>query len=99
MSEARAFFKHGLGVCKTKQSKAAPQTVHEPSIELLTEAFTLTQREAEVPYWAAKDKTNRDIGLILNTSPRTVNKYLEHARIKLGVGTRTVANEAMRVLN
>lgn len=76
------------------------QTGHEPSIELLTEAFALTQREAEVLFWVAKGKTNRDIGLILSMSPRTVNKHLEHVYIKLGVETRTAAaNKVMRPLN
>jgi DNA-binding CsgD family transcriptional regulator len=36
-------------------------------------------------------KTNRDIGAILGTSPRTVNKHLEHVFSKLGVETRTAA--------
>jgi ATP/maltotriose-dependent transcriptional regulator MalT len=33
------------------------------------QAFGLTAREAEVLYWVAKGKTNRDIGDILGTSP------------------------------
>ena len=36
-------------------------------------------------------KTNRDIGDILGTSPRTVKKHLEHVFGKLGVETRTAA--------
>ena len=38
-----------------------------------------------------KGKTNRDIGEILGTSPRTINKHLEHVFVKLGVETRTSA--------
>ncbi len=60
-------------------------------LEGLTLAFRLTQREAEVLYWVIKGKTNRDIGDILGTSPRTVNKHLEHVFEKLGVETRTAA--------
>jgi CheY-like chemotaxis protein/DNA-binding CsgD family transcriptional regulator len=60
-------------------------------LEALTLAFKLTQREAEVLYWVIKGKTNRDIGDILGTSPRTVNKHLEHVFEKLGVETRTAA--------
>lgn len=60
-------------------------------MEALTLLFKLTQREAEVLNWVIKGKTNRDIGDILNTSPRTVNKHLEHVFIKLGVETRTAA--------
>ena len=60
-------------------------------IEALRHAFKLTQRESEVLYWVSKGKTNRDIGDILGSSPRTVNKHLEHIFIKLGVETRTSA--------
>ena len=55
------------------------------------QAFRLTLREAEVLYWVAKGKTNRDIGDILGTSPATVKKHLEHVYEKLGVETRTAA--------
>jgi len=51
----------------------------------------LTQREMVVLEWVAHGKTNRDIGEILNMSPRTVNKHLEHIYEKLGVETRTAA--------
>ncbi|MCB1954849.1 MAG: response regulator transcription factor [Rhodocyclaceae bacterium] len=61
------------------------------AIEALTAAFRLTGREAEVLYWVIKGKTNRDIGDILGTSPRTVHKHLEHVFEKLGVETRTAA--------
>lgn len=60
-------------------------------IEKLMAAFKLTQRESEVLNWLVKGKTNRDIGEILGTSPRTVNKHLEHVFVKLGVETRTSA--------
>jgi DNA-binding CsgD family transcriptional regulator len=38
-----------------------------------------------------KGKTNKDVGEILGTSPRTINKHLEHVFQKLGVETRTAA--------
>jgi DNA-binding NarL/FixJ family response regulator len=60
-------------------------------IEKLMASFKLTQRESEVLNWVIKGKTNRDIGDILGTSPRTVNKHLEHVFVKLGVETRTSA--------
>jgi DNA-binding CsgD family transcriptional regulator len=44
-----------------------------------------------VLYWVVQGKTNRDIGDILGTSPRTVHKHLEHVFEKLGVETRTAA--------
>lgn len=60
-------------------------------IEAMTLAFPLTAREAEVLYWVAKGKTNKDIAEILALSPRTVTKHLEHVFEKLGVETRTAA--------
>jgi DNA-binding NarL/FixJ family response regulator len=60
-------------------------------LQALQLAFGLTAREAEVLYWVAKGKTNRDIGDILSTSPKTVTKHLEHVFEKLGVETRTAA--------
>ncbi|MDB5801493.1 MAG: two component transcriptional regulator, LuxR family [Rhodocyclales bacterium] len=60
-------------------------------IESLISAFRLTQKEAEVLYWVIKGKTNKDIGDILGSSPRTVHKHLEHVFEKLGVETRTAA--------
>jgi CheY-like chemotaxis protein/DNA-binding CsgD family transcriptional regulator len=60
-------------------------------IEALMMIFNLTKRESEVLYWVTKGKTSRDIGDILETSPRTVNKHLEHVYVKMGVETRTSA--------
>ena len=60
-------------------------------IEALMAIFKLTKRESEVLYWTTKGKTSRDIGDILGSSSRTVNKHLEHVFIKLGVETRTAA--------
>lgn len=61
------------------------------TIEALIATFRLTLREAEVLYWVIKGKTNKDIGDILGTSPRTVHKHLEHVFEKLAVETRTAA--------
>ena len=61
------------------------------AIESLIAAFRLTQREAEVFYWVTLGKTSRDIGEIVGSSPRTVDKHLEHVFEKLGVETRTAA--------
>lgn len=60
-------------------------------IESLVSTFHLTIREAEVLHWVICGKTNRDIGEILGSSHRTVNKHLEHIFEKLGVETRTAA--------
>lgn len=61
------------------------------AVESLISAFRLTQREAEVLYWVVQGKTSKDIGDILGSSPRTVDKHLEHVFEKLGVETRTAA--------
>lgn len=60
-------------------------------VDGLMAAFRLTAREAEVLYWVIKGKTSPDIGEILGSSPRTVNKHLEHVFAKLGVENRTSA--------
>ena len=62
-----------------------------PEPEVLARKFPITTREAEVLYWLTLGKTNREIGEILDISPRTVNKHLEHVFDKLGVETRTAA--------
>ncbi|MBT3766713.1 MAG: DNA-binding response regulator [Rhodospirillales bacterium] len=57
----------------------------------LSKNFGLTTREAEVLAWLATGKSNRDIGSILDLSPRTINKHLERIHSKLGVENRTAA--------
>ena len=57
----------------------------------LRKQFSLTEREAEVLFWLARGKTNRDIAQILSMSPRTVNKHLEPVYRKLSVENRTAA--------
>jgi len=58
---------------------------------IIRKHFGVTRREAEVFLWLAKGKTNREIALILDMSPRTVNKHLEQLFKKLGVVNRTSA--------
>ena len=60
------------------------------STELL-QTLGLTARESEVLYWLAEGKTNPEIGIILESSPRTVGKHVEHIFQKLGVESRTAA--------
>ncbi len=64
---------------------------HAPACSKLSSRFQLTEREVEVLRWVSFGKTNKDIADILQLSPRTVNKHLEHIYIKLGVETRTAA--------
>ena len=73
--------------------------VKPTEVELLKSELNLTDRESEVLRWIANGKTNREIGEILEMSPRTVNKHLEQIFPKLGVENRTAAaGVALRVL-
>lgn len=60
-------------------------------VDILKQSFSVTLREAEVLQWISKGKTNREIGMILSMSPRTVNKHLEQIFNKLDVDNRTSA--------
>jgi DNA-binding CsgD family transcriptional regulator len=53
--------------------------------------WQLTPREEDVLRWLSAGKTDRDIGAILEISPRTVHKHLQRIYQKLGVETRTAA--------
>jgi DNA-binding response OmpR family regulator/DNA-binding CsgD family transcriptional regulator len=67
--------------------------------EALQQSLSLTSREAEVLLWISRGKSNRDIGEILDISPRTVNKHLEQVFVKLGVENRaSAAAQAVRAL-
>jgi len=70
---------------------SAPSAPAAPPPAALARLSGLTPREIDVIEWVAKGKTNRDIAEILDMSPRTVNKHLEHIYAKLGVETRTAA--------
>ncbi len=61
------------------------------SASSLKTCFGVTNRESQVLDWIAKGKTNREIALILEMSPRTVNKHLEQIFKKLEVDNRTCA--------
>ncbi len=57
----------------------------------------LSPRELQCLQWAAKGKTDAEIGLILGISPRTARFHIENAKRKLGAATRVQAvAEAMR---
>ena len=51
----------------------------------------ITRREAECLHWAARGKTDWEIGRILSISPRTAHHHVESAKRKLGVTTRVLA--------
>jgi len=63
----------------------------EWDLDWVRSSLGLTVREAEILMWISRGKTNKDVGLILGSSPRTINKHLEHIFEKLGVVTRAAA--------
>ncbi len=66
---------------------------------LLQQSLALTSREAQVLLWISRGKSNREIGEILDISPRTVNKHLEQIFVKIGVENRaSAAARAVRAL-
>lgn len=60
-------------------------------VELIANEFSLTKREAEVLFWVAQGKSNKELAMILDISPRTVNKHLESVFEKMLVENRTTA--------
>ncbi len=48
----------------------------------------LTPRQAEVAYWVAQGKTNPEIAVILDASPRTIDKHMERILERLGLENR-----------
>jgi len=63
----------------------------EWDLDWVRTSLGLTVREAEILMWISRGKTNKETGLILGSSPRTINKHLEHIFEKLGVVTRAAA--------
>lgn len=63
----------------------------EWNLDSLGNSLGLTPREAEILMWISRGKTNKEAALILDCSPRTINKHLEHVFEKLGVATRAAA--------
>ena len=51
-------------------------------------ALGLTTRQAEVAYWVAQGKTNPEIAVILDASPRTIDKHMERILGRLGFENR-----------
>ncbi|MDD5462046.1 MAG: response regulator transcription factor [Methylococcales bacterium] len=63
----------------------------EWNINSVRTSLGLTFRQAEILMWISRGKTNKEVGIILGSSPRTINKHLEHIFEKLGVVTRAAA--------
>ncbi len=61
---------------------------HAPPGPAALLALGLTPRQAEVAYWVAQGKTNAEIALILDASPRTIDKHMERILERLGFENR-----------
>ena len=89
---------------KISDLSGALEAVHENSdggalTQVRMQTLGLTKREAEVMVWVAQGKSNGDIATILESSPRTVAKHIEHIFEKFKVESRTAAvAEARRLL-
>ncbi|MDZ5696744.1 LuxR family transcriptional regulator [Chelativorans sp. M5D2P16] len=57
----------------------------------IVDGVLLTPREYECLQWAARGKSARDIGSILDITQRTATFHLDNAKAKLGVRTRAQA--------
>jgi DNA-binding NarL/FixJ family response regulator len=92
-SYKRIFRQHARITSLDSSVKAATLRKRRPTkINRQSPAFcSLSPRESQVLHWVSQGKTNKDIGVILEVSPRTVQKHLEHIYQKMGVETRTGA--------
>jgi DNA-binding response OmpR family regulator/DNA-binding CsgD family transcriptional regulator len=74
---------------------------HAPPGPAALMALGLTTRQAEVAYWVAQGKTNPEIAVILDASPRTIDKHMERILERLGMENRAAiivrAGELLRV--
>lgn len=57
----------------------------------LTEAFAITNREAETLYWIVRGKEYTEIAEILRIAPLTAKKHVENLLVKLDVKSRSQA--------
>lgn len=63
----------------------------ESALREAAQAARLTRRETEVLRWEREGRTDREIGTILDISPRTVQKHVERILTKMGAETRFAA--------
>jgi DNA-binding CsgD family transcriptional regulator len=77
---------HGKGLHLVTMAEA---DMNAPAFAL--GGLNLTPRETEVLSWVSQGKTDREVGMILMASTRTVQKHVEHIFQKLGVENRTGA--------
>jgi DNA-binding CsgD family transcriptional regulator/predicted ester cyclase len=80
-------FMRQLGLWKV--SDAAPMESNIPATQALQADCTLfTERELAIIRFVSNGYTSKEIGTQLHLSPRTIEKYEEHIRLKLHVPNR-----------
>lgn len=77
--------------CITDSGQTSLLLEEKPAPAQLVSSCGLSSRETQVLDWGSQGRTNKEIGVILRLSPRTVHKHLEHVYRKLNVTTRTAA--------
>lgn len=89
-------FLYRLLTCRAELPLSAAPDATVQASGTVGPAPVLTPREGDVMHWLSRGKTDAEIAALLEISPRTVHKHLEHVYVKLGVETRTAA--VMRAL-
>jgi DNA-binding CsgD family transcriptional regulator len=69
--------------------QAAIEGTTRARANVLNDGGVLTAREREIARYVCRGLRNRDIGLLLGTSPATVRNQLQRMFVKLGVASRT----------
>ena len=82
--------KRGLSINPDKIDFYKEPSVESDPLEIFQQ-YGLTRREVELLAWVAQGKSNPEMGIVFNISPKTVTKHLEHIYTKLGVNSRTGA--------
>jgi len=75
---------------------AGPATRRDEPDRARTRGYKVSPREADVLDLLCRGLTDRQIASRLGISPRTVDKHLEHAYVKLGVRCRVQAASRWR---
>jgi len=86
-------------VCERQRADAARigdlnstlQSTRVKAVPRAIGAYGLTRRETEILHLLAEGRPNIEIGTILDLSPRTVEKHVEHILGKIGVKSRAAA--------
>ena len=79
--------KRGLSINPDKVDLYKEPSVESDPLEIF-QHYGLTRREVELLPCLAQGKSNPEMGIVFNISPKTVSTYLDHIYTKLGVNSR-----------